>query len=109
MKINITDEAIEQLNMLEIKTIKIILHGQGCGGPVLSMADGQPDSGDAVLKVKDVIFSLNKELIDEFETIDINYCNSLNGGFSVEADNCGGCIRCNGCWLNTINTNIITR
>lgn len=103
MKINITDDAIDHLNMLQIKNIEIVFHGQGCGGPVFSMVEGKPNIDDFVIKVKDVTFSFKKELI-KYESIDINYSNSLDEGFTVEAENCGGCIRCNGCWLNTIKT-----
>ena len=109
MKINITDEVLKQIDLLDIKNIRIIFHGQGCGGPVLSMVEGQQDSEDAVIKVNDINFSIKQELSDKFKIIDINYSNTPGEGFSIEADNCGGCIRCNGCWLNTINTDIITK
>jgi hypothetical protein len=108
VKINITDDALKQLDILNVKNIKIIFHGQGCGGPVLSIENGQADSGDVVLKVQEINFSLKLEWVDRFETIDIDYSVSTDDGFSVESDNCGGCIRCNGCWLNTIKSNIIS-
>ena len=102
MKINITDEALAQLNILNIKNIKIIFHGQGCGGPVLSMIEGKPDLSEHTLKVGNFTFALKQELAEKFEFIDIDYSNCEDEGFTVEADNCGGCIKCNGCWLNTI-------
>lgn len=105
MRINITDEALRELNRIDIKNIRIIYHGQGCGGPVLSMAPGLPDSEEDVFTVKDFTFFLKKELTDKYKTIDIDYYNQTDG-FSVDADNSGGCIRCNGCWLNTIYTNL---
>lgn len=104
MKINITDEALKHFNKINKKNIRIIFHGQGCGGPVFNMVEGKPDSEEESIKVNDLTFALEQELADKFGIIDINYCNQ--GGFSIEADNCGGCIRCNGCWLNTIETNL---
>lgn len=105
MRINITDEALRELNRIDIKNISIIYHGQGCGGPVLSMAAGLPDSEEDVFLVNNFTFFLKKELADKYKTIDIDYSNQTDG-FSVDADNSGGCIRCNGCWLNTIYTNL---
>lgn len=105
LRINITDEALNRLNILHIKHIKIIFHGQGCGGPVFNMVEGQADADDVVFKIKDLIFSFNQEIINDHETIDIDYSNNPSDGFFVGADSCGGCIRCNGCWLNTVKTN----
>jgi hypothetical protein len=104
VRINITDEALSKLNRIDIKNIKIIYHGQGCGGPVLSMAAGLPDMEDDAIILKDFNFFLKKELMDKYKTVDIDYSNT--DGFSVDADKSGGCIRCNGCWLNTIYTNL---
>jgi hypothetical protein len=103
VKINITDEALSELNRINIKNIRILYHGQGCGGPVLSMAAGLPNMDEETIIIKDFMFFLKKELIDKYKTVDIDYSNA--DGFSVDADNNGGCIRCNGCWLNTIYTN----
>jgi hypothetical protein len=104
VRINITDEALRELNKIDIKNIRIIYHGQGCGGPVLSMAAGLPDMEEDAIILNDFNFFLKKELIDKYKTVDIDYSNT--DGFSVDADNSGGCIRCNGCWLNTIYTNL---
>lgn len=104
MRINITDEALRELNRIDIKNIRIIYHGEGCGGPVLSMAAGLPNSEDGAVMLKDFTFFLKKELMDKYKTVDIDYSNA--DGFSVDADNSGGCIRCNGCWLNTIYTSL---
>lgn len=104
MIINITDEALRELSRIGIKNIRIIYHGQGCGGPVLSMAAGLPDLEDCAVMLKEFTFLLKKELMDKYKTVDIDYSNA--DGFSVDADNSGGCIRCNGCWLNTIFTNL---
>lgn len=104
VRINITDEAFRELNKIDIKNIRIIYHGQGCGGPVLSMTAGLPDLEEETIILNDFSFSLMKELIDKYKIVDIDY--SSADGFSVDADNSGGCIRCNGCWLNTIYTNL---
>lgn len=104
MRINITDEALIELNRINIKNIRIVYHGQGCGGPVLNMAAGLPDLEDGVIKFNDFTFFLKKELMDKYNTVDIDFSNI--DGFSVDADSSGGCIRCNGCWLNTIYTNL---
>lgn len=109
MKINIADEALKQLKAANIKDIRIIFHGQGCGGPVFSMVEGNPDFGEAVFKVQDLNIALKQDSINAFEAIDIDYGNSPRGGFTVEAENCGSCIHCGYCWLNTVQTDIIIR
>lgn len=104
MKINITDEALRQLNKLNVKDIRIIFHGTGCGGgPVLSMAKGKPNDHEDAFAVQNLTFAVNKELTEKYKTIDIDYL-SGSDEFEVEADSSGGCIQCNGCWLNTIRT-----
>jgi hypothetical protein len=68
------------------------------------MTEGEADTGEAVLKVLGLTFALKQELTEKFKTIDIDYSDSPKSSFIVEADNQCGCIRCNGCWLNTIET-----
>ncbi|MEL7648387.1 MAG: hypothetical protein AAGU76_09860 [Sedimentibacter sp.] len=108
MKINITDEALKQLKKLDIRDIRILFHGTGCGGgPVLSMVKGKPNGNEDAFTVQNFIFAVNNELVEKYKTIDIDYL-SGSDEFEVEADSSGGCIRCNGCWLNTIRTDFTT-
>ena len=101
MNVNITPEAINTLNDLQIHQVEIVLQRTGCGGPPdFVLNDGEFTSHDILVltSLDGVSFVTNPSNEALCESITIDWIPGEDGGFTVSAEGtveeksgCGGC------------------
>ncbi len=97
--INVTKPAQEQVRLYfegkEIAPIRILLNGDGCGGPSLAMALDEKKETDAVFTFDGVEYIMDKDLLEKADPVDIDFAET---GFRLESGLklSGGCTGCSG-------------
>ena len=95
--INVTKTAQEQVRLYfegkEISPIRILLNGDGCGGPSLAMALDEKKESDAVFTFDDVEYIIDKALLEKSSPVDLDFSGT---GFKLESTleppaGCKGC------------------
>lgn len=86
-------------NGVEKFDIRINLAGVGCGGPVFNISVDEEKEDDEVVKIEDITFFVNKELVNDFEGFTI-VSSEENGGRGLSLQPVkkieGGCSSCSG-------------
>jgi HesB-like selenoprotein len=97
------DEFLDSLkeNGVKDNILRIHLAGMGCSGPVFNLVIDEEKPNDEVVKIHDVTFLIDKNLVSQFVGFVIE-CSEENGlgGFSLEPivkPDTGGCSTCGGC------------
>ena len=86
-------------NDINSDTVRLVLAGQGCGGPSFGLVLDEQKDTDLVTTINEKTFLVDKELNSEFGTFTIKSGDENGyGGFSVEPEKTsgGGCSSCSG-------------
>jgi len=104
--IQISEEAYSEFkgflgeNRIEKYNLRISYLGRNCSGPTFNIDVAQPKTNDIIEKVKDITFSIEEKIINEYGGL-ILLSNSENKGNGLELkpvkDPLSGCKLCAGC------------
>lgn len=86
-------------NDITSDTVRLILSGQGCGGPSFGLVIDEQKDTDMVTTINDKTFLVDKDLNTQFGTFTVKSGEENGyGGFSVEPEKTsgGGCSSCSG-------------
>lgn len=89
-------------NNVVADTIRINLAGIGCGGPSFNLVIDEPKSNDEAVKIGNIIFLVDKDLVAEFGGFVMKSAEETGlDSFSLEplfkGDYGDGCSTCSGC------------
>lgn len=107
MSITIDQKASDKLKSLlqeksiETDTLRVILAGMGCSGPMFNLAKDDAQEGDLVVEFDGMKYAVEKKLVDEFEGFQILHYeqDGMTGVYvqPVKVMEAGGCSSCSGC------------
>jgi iron-sulfur cluster assembly accessory protein len=102
--LNVTPEAGEALRKIlaasneEVKTVRIYLEEEGCGGPSLGLALDVKNQADHVFEVEGITFLMAPALYDEVKPVSLDFVTGPCGsGFSLTSSlpsSCGSGCNC---------------
>lgn len=103
--IEVTQKAVEMIREFfkargKIQPLRVIVAGVGCGGPTLGMALDEPNENDEVFTEAEFTFIIEKSLMEQAKTVNIDYIsNDMGEGFVITSgmksnSSCGSCSCC---------------
>jgi len=105
MDIRITENAAVELNSINSKNFRIEIQGYGWAGPYFGLAQGEPKAGEVIVEKDGKIFSVEKEIADAVNYLEVDYYKGwLRKGFVINVNGSKSSCWCGSVWLWTADT-----